>query len=245
MKKKKKKLINFVLISMFLTSCSNKIETTETDNYKAESSVQSSQQTQSSSSSEIKSQEEKSTESQNPQAGLNITQTKTITGRSSAVETSDPNSQNALTPALTQTDEAATYEETLADYDDLSIEYARIYIQLGDNPDIETIYVDIIPAGELINPYIENGAVYPETVTRITGSRNIDGIITYSSNGDGTINLYNVPHTRFHRPNYDLMSEDEYIDYTYEIANNPQTVYVDPASDELVLDYIHRLSYLK
>ncbi len=80
-----------------------------------------------------------------------------------------------------------------ADYSPLQIEYARIWLQLGENQQIDELNVRRIPAGALVNPDDHTSARYPEDVTQLAGSRLVDGSVTYSSNGDGTIQVYNVP----------------------------------------------------
>ncbi|AKF32200.1 MULTISPECIES: hypothetical protein [Bacillus] len=80
-----------------------------------------------------------------------------------------------------------------ADYSPLQIEYARIWLQLGENQQIDELNVRRIPDGALVNPDDHTGARYPEDVTQLAGSRLVDGSVTYSSNGDGTIQVYNVP----------------------------------------------------
>ena len=82
---------------------------------------------------------------------------------------------------------------TLNDYSNEEIEYARIWLQLGANQELDQLYAKKIPAGTPLNPDDETSAVYPEEVIQLTGTRLVDGSITYSSNGDGTINLYTVP----------------------------------------------------
>lgn len=55
------------------------------------------------------------------------------------------------------------------------------------------MYVRHIPAGEPINHNDDTSANYSEDVIQLSGSRLVDGSVTYSGNGDGTINVYNVP----------------------------------------------------
>ena len=80
-----------------------------------------------------------------------------------------------------------------ADYSPLQIEYARVWLQLGENQQIDELNVRRIPAGTLVNPDDHTSARYPKDVTQLAGSRLVDGSVTYSSNGDGTIQVYNVP----------------------------------------------------
>lgn len=66
--------------------------------------------------------------------------------------------------------------------------------------------------------YNDTSVDYPEDVITLGGGIMTDGIVTYNGNGDGTINLYNVPS---HWPS------DEQIDmsmekYTEGIINNTE-----------------------
>ncbi len=84
-------------------------------------------------------------------------------------------------------------EEALSNYTSNQIEYARVWLQLAPNQEIDELNVRHIPAGEKLNPDDETSASYPEDVIQLAGSRLVDGSVTYSGNGDGTINVYNVP----------------------------------------------------
>ena len=59
------------------------------------------------------------------------------------------------------------------------------------------MYIQRIPAGTPIVPSISNSAVFPEDVIQLSGGRKIDGSVTYGSNHNGTINLYNVPNNLY------------------------------------------------
>ena len=83
--------------------------------------------------------------------------------------------------------------EPLSKYSSAQIEYARVWLQLGPNQALDGLYVRHIKAGEPLNPDDETSAGYPEDVIQLAGSRLVDGSVTYSGNGDGTINVYNVP----------------------------------------------------
>lgn len=86
-------------------------------------------------------------------------------------------------------------EDSILDgYSSEEIEYARVWLQLGqNNEDLNELNVRHIPAGDPINIMDEESAGYPEDVIELRGGRLIDGAVTYSGNGDGTINVYNVP----------------------------------------------------
>lgn len=116
-----------------------------------------------------------------------------------------------------------------ADYSPLQIEYARIWLQLGENQQIDELNVRRIPAGALVNPDDHTSARYPEDVTQLAGSRLIDGSVTYSSNGDGTIQVYNVPLRWESREDTDqgVMKE-----VTEEMIRHTKKVSVDTGDNE-------------
>jgi hypothetical protein len=94
--------------------------------------------------------------------------------------------------------------DPLSHYTDDQIEYARIWLQLGTNQEIDTLDVQKIPAGTPIVPSIPDSAVFPEDVIQLSGGRRVDGSVTYGSNHNGTINVYNVPinlYWEFYAPN--------------------------------------------
>lgn len=102
-------------------------------------------------------------------------------------ETTDDSDQET-----TESENSTSNEENdeLATYSAEEIEYARIWYQLGDTQDIDELNVEYIAAGESLNPEDESSLEYPEDVVQLTSSRLAEGIITYHSNGDGTITLY-------------------------------------------------------
>ncbi|WP_077309289.1 hypothetical protein [Terribacillus halophilus] len=134
-------------------------------------------------------------------------------------------------------DQAYENENLLAGYSDEEIEYARIWLQLGPNQQIDELNVTHIPAGTPLDPEYFPVVNYPEDVTQLSGSRIGDGSVTYSSNGDGTINVYNVPlndrwYGGFSPPeNIDEAAMREEFD---RIIANTKHVYVDPGDDEAV-----------
>lgn len=128
----------------------------------------------------------------------------------------------------------------LSQYSSEEIEYARIWLQLGPNQEIDELYVNHIPAGELVNPLDETSAVYPEDVIQLAGGRLLDGSVTYSGNGDGTINIYNVP-LRW-ESNTSPEADDNFMkEYTEELVENTELVYVEPASGEEIEQLIEKL----
>ena len=125
-------------------------------------------------------------------------------------------------------------KEILSPYSSEQIEYARVWLKLGANQEIDGLYVQHIPAGTLINPNDDTSASYPEDVIQLAGSRLVDGSVTYSGNGDGTINVYNVP----------LRWDGSYPageKFYTDIIKNTKLVYVDPGDDEKILALIKLL----
>lgn len=153
-------------------------------------------------------------------------------------ETETRAEESATTEISTETSEESN--DALAAYSTEEIEYARVWLQFGPNPDIEEIYVEKIFEGIPINTLDEGSLTYPEDVIQLAGGRLVDGVVTYSSNGDGTINLYNVP-ARWENPNtYDndssVMEEE-----TRKIIENTQTEYVEPGDDQEVAEMAERI----
>ena len=125
-------------------------------------------------------------------------------------------------------------EETLSVYSTEQIEYARIWLQLGANQDIDELNVRHFPSGTPLNPNDDTSATYPEDVIQLAGSRLVDGSVTYSSNGDGTIQVYNVPlrwDSRY------PAGEKFYMD----IIAHAKRVYVDPGEEQKIIDVIQLL----
>lgn len=126
-------------------------------------------------------------------------------------------------------------ESPLSGYSSKKIEYARVWLQLGPNQDLDELNVRHISAGELINPNDDTSASYPEDVIQLAGSRLVDGSVTYSSNGDGTINVYNVP-LRWDSPadvDKNFMQE-----YTQGIIKNRKLVHVNPGDNKEIIKLI-------
>ncbi|URT69067.1 hypothetical protein [Cytobacillus firmus] len=124
--------------------------------------------------------------------------------------------------------------KTLSQYSSQQIEYARVWLQLGPNQDLDELYVRHIPAGTPLNPEDETSAGYPEDVIQLAGSRLADGSVTYSGNGDGTINVYNVP----------LRWDGQYPageKFYSDIIEDTKQVSIKPGKDEKVIELIEKL----
>ena len=123
----------------------------------------------------------------------------------------------------------------LVRYSSEEIEYARIWSQLGDTQDIDELNVHHILSGEPLNPDDETSIDYPENVVQLTGSRLVDGSITYSSNGDGSIKLYNKVPQRWDGKN--PAGENVYK----QIIENTKQVSIDTGDDKKVEELIKKL----
>ncbi|WP_069201760.1 hypothetical protein [Bacillus niameyensis] len=126
-------------------------------------------------------------------------------------------------------------KEELSEYSSEEIEYARVWLQLGPNQELDELNVRHISAGEQLNPNDATSANYPENVIQLAGSRLVDGSVTYSSNGDGTVNVYNVP------LRWDSESPAGEELYT-ELIENTKLVSIDPGDDEDILELIEVLN---
>lgn len=138
-------------------------------------------------------------------------------------------------PAAENSNSNVEDENPLSQYSNEQIEYARVWLQLGPNQDIDELNARHIPAGEPINPNDDTSANYPEDVIQLAGSRLVDGSVTYSGNGDGTVNVYKVP-LRWDG-NYPA-GEEFYID----IVESAELAHIAPNEDEEVIALIELLN---
>jgi len=130
-------------------------------------------------------------------------------------------------------------EQALAKYSSEEIEYARVWLQLGANQDLKALEVTHIPAGTPLNPDDGTNVGYPEDVIQLQGSRLVDGIVTYSGNGDGTINVYNVP-ARWYGgfPPPDDVDKNKVREDMKHIINHPKRMYIDPGNEQKIIKLI-------
>lgn len=138
------------------------------------------------------------------------------------------------------TEEEEAEEVDLSQYSSEDIEYARIWLQLGLNQEIDELNVTIIPAGSPIHPTFEQSALYPEDVVQLTGPRLIDGSVIYSSNGDGTINIYHVP-LRWEANTPEDFDEEDMIIFTESIVENTELIEVEVGEDQEVIELIKKI----
>lgn len=78
-------------------------------------------------------------------------------------------------------------------------------------------------------------------IQEMLGSRLVDGSITYSGNGDGTLNVYHVP-LRWETTVPDDLDENYMHDLTKEMIENTELVAIDTGDDEKVIELIKLLN---
>lgn len=125
----------------------------------------------------------------------------------------------------------------LSNFSNEEIEYARIWLLLGSNQEISELNVIKIPSGTPINPNDNTSTAYPEDVIQLAGSRLVDGSVTYSGNGNGTINVYNVP-LRWESNTPGDLNENYMQEYTQSIIENTEVVDVDLGNVEEITKLI-------
>ncbi|GGC77505.1 putative lipoprotein YdeJ [Thalassobacillus devorans] len=126
-------------------------------------------------------------------------------------------------------------EDPLADYSSEEIEYARVWLQLGELKEVDELNVRHIPSGTPLNPDDETSADYPEEVIQLAGSRLVAGSVIYSGNGDGTINVYHVP----------LRWDGEYPageSFYSDLIENTKLVAVDTGNEKDIIELIEVLN---
>lgn len=129
--------------------------------------------------------------------------------------------------------------DSLSEFSNEQIEFARVWLQLGPNQEVNELNVKHITAGELINPHDDTSASYPEDVIQLSGSRLVDGSVTYSGNGDGTVNVYHVP-LKWESPAE--VDEDFMKRYTKDLIESTTLVAIDPGDDQKVIQLIDILN---
>jgi hypothetical protein len=138
----------------------------------------------------------------------------------------------------TSQNQSNTTEDSLSTYPSEKIEYARVWLQVVGNKDVQELNVRQISAGEQLNPYDENSVAYPEDVIVLSGKAMADGFVTYSGNGDGTINVYDVPS---HWPSSEQI-EESMEEYTKGIVEGTEKVSVDAGEDAEVIGLIEKMN---
>ncbi|PTK57760.1 hypothetical protein BUZ61_12015, partial [Staphylococcus nepalensis] len=128
------------------------------------------------------------------------------------------------------------------------IEYARVWYQListkNDLKGIRNVYVTKIPKGSKVNPQAQNSAVYKEDVVKLEAPMKAGGSVTYSSNGDGSINVYNsIPYKWESPQNSDYSQMDKIT--RKAIEDNVETIYINPHDNKTVAKLANKVKYNK
>lgn len=139
--------------------------------------------------------------------------------------------QSDSSKTISKENHSSEKTNVLLNYSSEEIEYARVWLQFGANQDIENLHVKHILAGTPLNPADNTSADYPEDVVQLSGDRLVDGVVTYSGNGNGTINEYKIP-KRWDGKN--PAGKETYE----EIIDNAQQMYIQPGDDEKVKSLI-------
>lgn len=141
------------------------------------------------------------------------------------------------------TDKKKSY---LNNFNSEEIEYARVWYQListrHDLKGIRDVYVTEIPKGSKVSPQAQNSAVYKENVVKLEAPMRAGGSITYSSNGDGTINVYNnIPYKWESSQTSDYSQMDKVT--RKAIEDNIETIYIKPHDNKQVAKLANKIKY--
>ncbi|MBR7553079.1 hypothetical protein ACFFJI_09015 [Allobacillus sp. GCM10007491] len=152
---------------------------------------------------------------------------------SDSTEESEEVEQEVVNTSETKEEDSEIVElaDPLVDYPSEKVEYARVWLQHGELKDVDSLNVRHIPAGTPLNPNDETSASYPEDVIQLSGARLVAGSVTYSGNGDGTINIYNVP----------LRWDGQYPageEFYQEIIDNTEEIYVEVGDNQEIMELI-------
>ncbi|MDO8223839.1 hypothetical protein [Bacillus cabrialesii] len=213
--------VALLLLALLLAGCtgSKNEESKQSSNHAAAQSDQNDHETEDSTKTG-KDEPESTTESEQ-------SATKASTEHSSKESKTDESSEASS--------EKGKKDNGLAAYSSEKIEYARVWLQLGPNQELDELNVRHISAGEPVNPNDDTSASYPEDVIQLAGSRLVDGSVTYSGNGDGTINVYNVP---LRWDSADHLDQGVMRETTENIIKNTKKVYVDTGDNEKIKQLI-------
>ena len=142
----------------------------------------------------------------------------------------DPTSKNDNASKMKNNDNSKSYLNGLSAS---KIEYARIWHQLGMVKDVKNIYVKKYPKGTPVNKNAEKSAMYPEDVVKLEAPMKVGGSITYSSNGDGTINVYEKIPYRW-ESNASSNTEDIYQDTKNAVEQDIETVEINATDNKQI-----------
>ncbi|WP_080873899.1 hypothetical protein [Oceanobacillus timonensis] len=228
-----------LLLTLFLIGCSDNNDETEEKAYN-ESNHHSSNEDASQNTNDDNDDDETSSDNSGTDSKTNSEDS----ASSNKSESTNDETSNEEDEISENNQSDTDSEDNLSNFSSEEIEYARVWNQLGPNPDVEYIDVQHIPEGTLLNPEEDDIDVrYPEDVIQLRGDRIVDGVVTYSSNGDGTVNVYKTPYRWYGGlPRPDDADLDELKKDREEIINNTESVYIDTGNDEEIINLIGKLS---
>lgn len=167
-----------------------------------------------------------------------------LLGACNIIETPEDNQSNEsadIDSASTQSSKLDTNsEERLSHFSDEEIEYARVWLNYGNNTSVEKLEVTLIPKGSLINPEDVNYGVYQEDVIEIRGPQEEDGNIVYgvSEEGSGYIHIYPIPY------NFET-DQAQNVTQFEDIEAHTESAYIEPGDNEIVSQLINKLEILE
>ncbi|MGW7777951.1 hypothetical protein ACWEX6_09830 [Staphylococcus xylosus] len=230
-----KKLISLILtitLSLILVGCNS--DTSETSNNTQSDNTDNQEKTEEKNKDNATKEENKTNEDSNDDKTESSTEgnNKHNTNKNESEEKQTKNKK----------------ESYLEDYSAKELEYARVWEQLGPMKNnmkgMDYLYVNEIPKGSKVNPQAQNSAVYKEDVVKLEAPMRAGGSVTYSSNGDGTINVYNnIPY------NWDSSQTSDYskMDNVTRkaIEENIDTIYVKPTDNRTVSELASKVKHSK
>ncbi|WP_348920469.1 hypothetical protein [Enterococcus rotai] len=144
--------------------------------------------------------------------------------------------EKAKADATKAVEQATGDDKILLGYSDDQIEYARVWLTLiGVKP--SELNAKTITAGTPLNPYDKGSVTYPTDAIMLYGGYSAEGQIVYTSNRNGTINVYPVPsHWQI---GAEVANDPEKVRaLTQDILDNVRVVTVDVGNPRDVLDLI-------
>ncbi|MGV3004126.1 hypothetical protein [Aerococcus urinaeequi] len=160
----------------------------------------------------------------------------TQSSQSSNVESNNTQSAEVPTAESSESDS----DQSLAEFSDEEIEYARVWLNEGKNMDVSNLKVTSIPKGSLINPDNVNYGTYDEDIIEIQGPQETDGHVVYSvrDKGSGYIHIYPIPYI------FDHAESQEFSKYE-NIEENTEAVYLEPGDSQIVSQLINVIDISK
>ncbi|MGY3751003.1 hypothetical protein [Vagococcus acidifermentans] len=104
-----------------------------------------------------------------------------------------------------------------------------------------TFHAERIPKGTPIFPELSENATYDNDVVKLYGDRSIDTPLVYSSNHDGSIQLYSFP-SSWTSTNVDATDKDAVEKYAEDVVKTTRTVTIPEGNPTSVKEMIELLN---